>query len=155
MPVTCTPATGSTFPVGSNTVSCTATDSHGNTASGSFKVNVSYAWNGFFRPVDMAPMLNSSKAGSAIPLKFNLGGYQGMSIMAAGYPKSAPMSCGGAAEDPLLETVTAGSSSLQYDASANQYIYVWKSEKSWAGTCRQIQVKLSDGSVHTANFSFK
>ena len=51
--------------------------------------------------------------------------------------------------------MTAGSSSLQYDASANQYIYVWKSEKSWAGTCRQIQVKLSDGSVHTANFSFK
>jgi hypothetical protein len=100
-------------------------------------------------------MLNSSKAGSAVPLKFNLGGYQGMSIMAAGYPKSAPMSCSGAVEDPLLETVTAGSSSLQYDASANQYIYVWKSEKSWAGTCRQIQVKLSDGSVHTANFSFK
>ncbi|HEY5782146.1 MAG TPA: HYR domain-containing protein [Lysobacter sp.] len=153
--VNCSPASGSTFPVGSNTVSCTATDSHGNTASGSFKVNVSYAWNGFFRPVDMAPMLNSSKAGSAIPLKFSLGGNQGMGIMAAGYPKSAPMTCGGAAEDPLLETVTAGSSSLQYDASANQYIYVWKSEKSWAGTCRQIQVKLSDGSVHTANFSFK
>ena len=53
--VNCSPASGSTFPVGSNTVSCTATDSHGNTATGSFKVNVSYAWNGFFKPVDMAP----------------------------------------------------------------------------------------------------
>ncbi|HJW45394.1 MAG TPA: HYR domain-containing protein [Lysobacter sp.] len=153
--VNCSPASGSSFPVGSNTVSCSAKDSRGNTATGSFTVTVSYAWNGFFKPVDMWPVLNSSKAGSAIPLKFSLGGNQGMSIMAAGYPKSAPMSCGGAAEDPLLETVTAGQSSLQYDASANQYIYVWKSEKSWAGTCRQIQVKLIDGTVHTANFSFK
>jgi hypothetical protein len=155
VPVNCTPASGSTFPVGTNTVNCSATDQHGNTGSGSFKVTVSYAWTGFFRPVDMAPIVNSSKAGSAIPLKFSLGGNQGMGIMAAGYPKSAPMSCGGALEDPLLETVTAGASSLQYDAGASQYIYVWKSEKSWAGTCRQIQVKLADGTLHTANFAFK
>ena len=93
-------------------------------------------------------------AGSAIPLKFSLGGYQGMGIMAAGYPKSAPMGCS-SSEDPLTETFTAGQSSLQYDATAGQYIYVWKSEKSWAGTCRQIQVKLIDGTTHTANFSFK
>ncbi|WP_457095391.1 HYR domain-containing protein [Lysobacter sp. P5_B9] len=155
VPVNCTPASGTTFPVGTNTVYCSATDQHNNTASGSFKVTVSYAWTGFFRPVDMAPIVNSSKAGSAIPIKFSLGGNQGMGIMAAGYPKSAPMSCGGAVEDPLLETVTAGASSLQYDSGAAQYIYVWKSEKSWAGTCRQIQVKLADGTLHTANFSFK
>ncbi|GAB3362909.1 hypothetical protein GCM10027431_01540 [Lysobacter rhizosphaerae] len=155
VPVNCTPASGSTFPVGTNTVYCSATDQHNNTASGSFKVTVSYGWTGFFRPVDMAPIVNSSKAGSAIPIKFSLGGNQGMGIMAAGYPKSAPMSCGGAVEDPMLETVTAGASSLQYDSGAGQYIYVWKSEKSWAGTCRQIQVKLADGTLHTANFSFK
>jgi hypothetical protein len=155
VPVNCTPASGTTFPVGTNSVNCSATDQHNNTASGSFKVTVSYGWTGFFRPVDMAPIVNSSKAGSAIPIKFSLGGNQGMGIMAAGYPKSAPMSCGGAVEDPLLETVTAGASSLQYDAGAGQYIYVWKSEKSWAGTCRQIQVKLADGTLHTANFSFK
>jgi len=155
VPVNCTPASGATFPVGTNTVYCTATDQHNNTASGSFKVTVSYGWTGFFRPVDMAPIVNSSKAGSAIPIKFSLGGNQGMGIMAAGYPKSAPMSCGGAVEDPMLETVTAGASSLQYDSGAGQYIYVWKSEKSWAGTCRQIQVKLADGTLHTANFSFK
>ncbi|MBF6025937.1 HYR domain-containing protein [Lysobacter niastensis] len=154
VPVICGPESGSTFSIGTTQVRCSATDKAGNKAEGSFPVTVSFAWNGFFRPVDMAPTLNSSKAGSAIPLKFSLGSYQGMSIMAAGYPKSAPMGCS-SNEDPLLETVTAGQSSLQYDASANQYVYVWKSEKSWAGTCRQIQVKLIDGSVHTANFSFK
>lgn len=36
----CTPASGSTFPYGNTTVTCTATDSHGNKAAGTFDVNV-------------------------------------------------------------------------------------------------------------------
>jgi hypothetical protein len=36
----CNPASGSVFPVGSTTVNCTATDSHGNSSSGSFTVTV-------------------------------------------------------------------------------------------------------------------
>ena len=38
--VTCTPASGSTFPVGTTKVSCSATDKAGNSASGSFQVTV-------------------------------------------------------------------------------------------------------------------
>jgi hypothetical protein len=38
--VTCTPASGSTFPLGTTTVTCSATDSSGNTGSGSFTVTV-------------------------------------------------------------------------------------------------------------------
>jgi len=38
---TCSPASGSNFPVGTTTVTCTATDSHGNTGSASFTVTVS------------------------------------------------------------------------------------------------------------------
>jgi hypothetical protein len=37
----CSPASGSTFPVGTTTVACSATDSSGNSASGSFDVIVS------------------------------------------------------------------------------------------------------------------
>jgi hypothetical protein len=40
VPVTCTPASGSTFPAGTTSVSCSATDNAGNSASGSFKVTV-------------------------------------------------------------------------------------------------------------------
>jgi hypothetical protein len=40
VPVTCLPASGSTFPIGTTTVSCTATDSSGNSASASFPVYV-------------------------------------------------------------------------------------------------------------------
>ena len=40
VPVTCTPASGSTFPLGATTVTCTASDPAGNTATGSFTVTV-------------------------------------------------------------------------------------------------------------------
>ncbi|MBI3329040.1 MAG: HYR domain-containing protein, partial [Nitrospinae bacterium] len=39
-PVTCTPASGSTFPLGPTTVTCSASDTRGNTATGSFTVTV-------------------------------------------------------------------------------------------------------------------
>jgi hypothetical protein len=32
---------------------------------------------------------------------------------------------------------------------------VWKTDPSWAGTCRQLVVELNDGSIHRANFRFK
>jgi hypothetical protein len=41
LPVSCSPVSGSVFPVGSTTVTCTATDTHGNTGSASFTVTIS------------------------------------------------------------------------------------------------------------------
>jgi HYR domain len=38
--VSCTPASGSTFPLGTTTVNCSATDSHGNTGQATFNVRV-------------------------------------------------------------------------------------------------------------------
>ena len=40
-PVTCTPSSGSTFPLGSNNVSCSASDTRGNTSATSFSITVS------------------------------------------------------------------------------------------------------------------
>jgi hypothetical protein len=40
VPVTCTPASGAMFPVGTTTVNCTATDAHNNSATTSFHVTV-------------------------------------------------------------------------------------------------------------------
>jgi hypothetical protein len=36
-----------------------------------------------------------------------------------------------------------------------QFIYNWQTTKSWAGGCRTLQVKLSDGTSHYAQFTFK
>ena len=153
---TCSPSSGSPFPLGTSTVTCDATDARGNVATQvTFGVTVQYPWNGFYRPIDNLPMVNSSKAGSAIPVKFSLGGNMGSAIFAQGYPRVVSMQCtSGALEDVVEETVTAGNSTLTYDATAHQYIYVWKTDKAWAGSCRQLQLKLADDTMHSANFKF-
>ena len=120
------------------------------------EISVIYNWNGFFPPVDDFPMWNSAKAGSAIPVKFSLNGNQGLNIFEVGYPNSYKINCDTTASlNELEETATAGGSSLNYDATTDQYIYVWKTDKKWAGTCRRLEVKLDDGTSHVANFKFK
>jgi len=151
--VTCLPASGTSFNVGTTTVNCSSTDHAGNHSASSFNVVVSYGFSGFYRPVDNLPTVNVVKAGSAIPVKFSLGGDQGLNIFASGYPASVIAGCSASATDAIEETVTAGGSSLSYDAGSGQYIYVWKTDKSWSG-CRQLQVKLRDGSSRWAAFSF-
>jgi len=111
---------------------------------------------GFFQPVDNLPTLNVVKAGSAIPVKFSLNGDQGLNIFAAGYPSSVLINCDtGAPQDVIEVTVTAGNSSLSYNAATDTYTYTWKTEKAWTGMCRQLVVRLNDGTDHMANFRFK
>ena len=115
-----------------------------------------YNFTGFFSPIENPPVLNEMKAGQAAPVKFSLGGDQGLNIFAAGSPTSVQISCSTSAPIANVEeTETAGQSSLTYDATTNRYKYVWKTESSWKNTCRQLTVTLRDGTVHTAVFKFK
>jgi Tol biopolymer transport system component len=119
-----------------------------------------YEFSGFFQPVDNpgsgpTPVFNVAKAGSGIPVKFSLGGNQGLSIFASGYPKSQQIACDASATfDGIEQTVTAGSSSLSYDATTDKYTYVWKTDKLWANTCRKLTVRLNDSTDHVAYFMF-
>jgi len=113
-----------------------------------------YTFTGFFSPINNSA-INQVNAGRSVPVKFSLNGNQGLDIFAAGSPFTQQVTCGQANVSDLQETGTAGSSSLQYDASSGQYIYVWKTESSWAGTCRILTVKLNDGMSYTATFKFK
>jgi hypothetical protein len=114
-----------------------------------------YNWTGFYRPIDNPPTLNSVKAGQSVPVKFGLGGDVGLDIFAAGSPSSSVIACPSGASTDEVETVTAGGSSLSYDAATGQYTYVWKTEKAWAGSCRRLTLKLRDGSEHSALFELK
>jgi predicted extracellular nuclease len=114
-----------------------------------------YDFTGFMPPVDNLPVRNLVRAGQAVPVKFSLHGFQGLGVIAPGFPQSQPIVCdSGAPVNDVETTVTAGSSGLQYDALTDIYVYVWKTDRSWANTCRQLVVKLDDGSVHRANFQF-
>lgn len=126
-------------------------------ASATGKVTITkYAFSGFGAPVDNLPTVNTMQAGRAVPLKFGLGGNYGLSIMASGSPSSVQVNCNTQdAVDEVEVTSAAGSSTLTYDATSGLYTYVWKTEKSWAGTCRRLSLTLDDGSLHQALFRFR
>jgi hypothetical protein len=148
-----TPTTSS---VGSKSVNCTAADYAGNTTTVAATYAVIYPFSGFLQPVDPMPTVNVVKAGAAVAVTFGLGGNQGLAIFAAGSPGSQPVSCAaGAPQDDIEATVTAGNSSLSYDATTQQYSYTWKTDKAWAGTCRTLTLTLADGTSHQASFKFK
>jgi FG-GAP repeat len=107
-----------------------------------------YNFSGFFPPVSNPPTVNVVNAGRAIPVKFSLSGNKGLNIFAAGYPVSKQFVCNdGTPVGGIEQTVTAGGSSLSYDAATDTYTYVWKTEKSWEGTCRWLIVKLNDAAI--------
>jgi predicted extracellular nuclease len=118
-------------------------------------VNVIWAFSGFLQPVDNVPTLNVANSGSAIPVRFSLGGDQGLGILADGYPTSVDFACNSTAPTDAIETTaTAGSSGLRYEPGTATYSYIWKTEKSWEGTCRRFVLKLTDGTFHYADFEF-
>ena len=118
----------------------------------------SYEFGGFYSPVDNLPTLNKAKAGSAIPVRFSLGGDMGLNVFAkdqnGSYPKSGSIACdSGVNADTIEQTVNAGSSNLSYDASTGRYTYVWKTDKKWQNSCRQLVIQFKDGTEqHRANF---
>ena len=115
-----------------------------------------FSFTGFFSPVDNDPSINTVKAGAGVPLKFSLKGDQGLNIFQAGFPVSQPVACDASAVlASVEETVAVGQGGLTYDALADQYTYVWKTQQTWANTCRQLVLRLVDGSFHIANFQFR
>lgn len=113
-----------------------------------------YNFTGYLPPVSNPPTFNVVNAGSAIPLKFSLGGNFGLGIVAAGYPRSEQITCG---SDALVmgTTPTNSAAGLRFHSGDMVYSYAWKTDRAWAGTCRQFVLVLTDGSVHRANFQFQ
>ena len=114
-----------------------------------------YTFTGFFQPVDNNGIFNRVKAGQAIPIKFSLGGNHGLDIFASGYPASQHIKCPGSpVVDVIEETVAATANSITYAQADRRYVYVWKTDRSWAQSCRQFVLKLDNGSEYRANFTF-
>ena len=108
-----------------------------------------FDFTGFFQPVDMDKR-NIAKAGSAIPVKFGLGGDKGLAILKERIPEGDEDRVRRLGTEDVIETtVTAGSSSLTYDALAGQYVYVWKTAKATATSCYRFDLGLVDGSDHS------
>jgi hypothetical protein len=148
------------LPTGNYSVSAANFDGNANYGPASLNLATTvtsgaFAFSGFVQPVDNPPVVNTVKAGGAIPVKFSLGGNRGLAIFANGFPASQTTTCGSStATSAIDETVSAGSSTLQYDASRDLYTYVWKTDKSWANSCRALVLRFVDGSEYRALFQF-
>jgi hypothetical protein len=145
-----------TSTVGSKTFTVESADNADNHGSLSHTYDVVYDFGGFSSPIDNRPVMNGVKAGQAVPVKFSLHGNHGLGVLAADYPKSQVIPCGSDPQvDGIESAATPGSSGLSYSPGSDQYTYVWKTDKSWAQSCRQLVVKLDDGTFHRADFMFK
>ena len=138
---------------GSRTVTVRVSDGQAS-ATDTALVRVVWGFSGFFSPIDNAPAVNVVKAGSAVPVKFSLGGDQGLDILAAGSPASRAYSCSTGVPTGPLEPTSANGSGLKYSQGSDSYHYVWKTDKAWTG-CRRLVLTLSDGTVHEALFQLK
>ncbi|GAA1644036.1 HYR domain-containing protein [Catellatospora bangladeshensis] len=153
VPVTCSPASGATFAIGTTEVNCSATDHAGNTAQGSFKVTVRRTISGFYQPVDMNRVINTVKGGSTVPLKFEV--FAGpaeattTSIIAAISVKQ--YNCDPNAPLDPIEVTATGNTSLRYDSTGGQYVYNWQTPKT-KGLCYQVGVSTVDGATVIALF---
>jgi hypothetical protein len=158
--LTYTPPAGTVLPAGANQalrVDAAATINY-NAATKTVYINVNYIFVGFLQPIDNLPTLNSAKAGQTIPIKWQLKDYAGnlindLGTLAPNGLTSGSVQCGAAAVDVIEELSAPGSTVFRFDGT--QFIYNWQTTKSWAGGCRTLQVKLSDGTSYYAQFTFK
>ena len=112
-------------------------------------MSVRLSWDQYFmtitRQVAERSTCTRAKVGAVIVRDKN--------ILATGYPMSQPIACDSSLpSDDIEQTVSAAASSLTYDANADQYVYVWKTDKAWANSCRILNVTLKDGTSHLAFF---
>jgi hypothetical protein len=143
--------------VGLKSLTCTASDLAGNSSSADATYHVIYDFTGFFPPLGDPLLVYETKAGSTVPVKFSLAGYQGLGIFASGYPAVI----GGVVCDTwinpaaIMEVQTPGNSGLSYDFQTGMYIFRWKTDTTWSGTCRRLIVGFIDGRNYALIFKFK
>jgi hypothetical protein len=157
-----TPAAGTSLTPGTHVlaVEFTSNDPNytGNAATVSIDVSLAVSslhFRGFFKPVRNAPMFNRVTAGQAVPLRFTVDGYRGTTVLKAGSPTSSEISCQAVRSENLVdETESANHGGLRQDGAKFKFKYIWKTDRSWAGTCRKLVLTLVDGSSYEALFRF-
>ena len=146
-----------TSAVGAKTFQVSSTDNAGNQTSRSVAHSVVYDFEGFLWPLENLPHVNRWKAGRPVPVRFSLGSYKGRTPVAAGYPAVTPVDCGVDVQPAGVEKARGTwtkSWNTQTKRGRATYTFLWKTEKNWVGGCRQLVLKLDDGTLHGANFRF-
>jgi sugar lactone lactonase YvrE len=152
-----------TSTVGAKTFTVTATDNAGNTASNACSYQVIYDFQGaggFLPPLGDPSTINTAKAGSTIPVKWQLpdgkGGFiNDLSVVTGITYQQVKCSDFTIALENEAPAPSSGGSGLRYDTANNQFVYNWKTSSTMAGKCYVLVLKLKDGGKYKANFSLQ
>jgi hypothetical protein len=142
--------------VGQHTFTVTATDLAGHTTTRTVNYTVVFGFTGFRPPVDNPPVLNVDNAGRTIPIKWGLrtaGGAAYLNLNAVQAIYSRQIRCPNASTDPISGDVPVGLSGLTING--NDFQFNWATDRGWAGTCRRLFIRLSDGTTPFADFKFR
>jgi hypothetical protein len=139
---------------GQHSFTVTATDNAGNSTARTVHYTVGFDFRGFVGLANR-PGVNVIKAGAVVPVAFSLHGKQRGRKLARHYPRVVPMTCGSKADlDGGEHARRIGWRKLHYDARHDLYVFFWHTSSRWEGSCRQLVLKLSDGSYHRLDFRF-
>ena len=144
-----------TSAVGAKTFEVSATDNAGNRATKSVAYSVVYDFDGFLWPLENLPRVNRWKAGRPVPVRFSLGSYRGPAPLAAGYP--SVVGCGAEPQSSGAERargVWTRGGIRGAKRSRGTYRFLWRTEQKWVGSCRQLVLKLDDGTMHRVAVQF-
>ncbi len=156
----CSPLSGSNFVVGDTTVGCTATDSRGNPATGTFHVVVQlpqaqHSWSGVLQPIN-ADGTSIFKLGKTVPVKFRLtGASAGITDLVATISIAKVTSqVTGTYTEAGSTAATDNGNQFRYDAAAGQYIFNLATNSLTAGTW-SLSIDLGDGVSRTVLISLR
>jgi hypothetical protein len=166
VPVTCSPDSGSEFPVGTTTVNCTAEDSHGNQASGSFTVTVQLPVAGgqckgvpghqILPPIDRDGS-SVFKQGRTVPARFRVCDSDGKPITTDGLVtdfRLIQIISNGVVSN-VNEVVRSTTPHAEFRAGARQWIFNISTKKLTAGSTYVYLITLNDGSTIQFQFALK
>lgn len=142
---------------GGKTFTVTAADRAANATSVTHAYSVHYNFTGFTTPIRSG--INQVNGGRTVPVKFSLAdanaafvttlaSFVSLTSTAAACDTGEVFNIEGEAESSTQTTI-------RYDAGTNQFIYNWKTENGWAGSCRNVTLTLADGTEHVVRFRFQ
>ena len=115
----------------------------------------SWSASGLRAPVDNPPVLNSVKAGRAVPLKWHVSDATGAPVtnLTTATVTVQHLACGLSTTTDAIEQTFAGGSGLQ-NLGNGDYQLNWKTSTAWAGSCKTMRLDLGGGVVVRADFMF-
>ncbi|HEX8868059.1 MAG TPA: PxKF domain-containing protein, partial [Lentzea sp.] len=137
---------------GAYAFTATAKDKAGNTStrSGRYQVQL-YDFGGFLQPINTTGPTSVFKAGSTVPVKFQLRDGSGALVASRTAPQwLAPVRGGlltSSVNEPVASDAATTDGAFRWDATAQQYIYNWQTKGLAAGYTYRIGARLEDGQV--------